>query len=218
MADLLGELERDPNMQKQFEDLIKDLGNAASGGGIPEDVAAEVSAAAAHPKEAIDALQEATEAGATSKDAAKNAEASFQDTIRKTMERMQESSSSADAAAQNESEDDILAQMLKEMEKGGFGGPEGGDEGFSKMLMGMMEQLTNKDILYEPMKELDEKFPAWLEQNREKLQKENPDDLKRYEEQQKLVAEITKKFEEDGYSDESPSHREYIVDRMQKVD
>lgn len=93
-------------------------------------------------------------------------------------------------------------------------GGEGSEEDFSKMLMGMMEQLTNKEILYEPMKELDEKFPAWLEKNREAT---NREDLERYLEQQRLVREIVSKFEEGGYSDENAQMREYIVERMQKV-
>lgn len=94
------------------------------------------------------------------------AEATFQETIRKTMERMQNSGEQASAAAASADDNDMLAQMLKEMESGGFGG-EGNDEDFSKMLMGMMEQLTNKEILYEPMKELNDKFPAWMEKNRD---------------------------------------------------
>jgi peroxin-19 len=104
--------------------------------------------------------------------------------------------------------------MLKEMEKGGMGGAFGSDEDFSKMLMGMMEQLTNKEILYEPMKELDQKFPGWLAENGEKTGKE---DLQRYQTQAQLVREIVGKFEETGYSDEKVECREYIVERMQKV-
>ena len=143
-------------------------------------------------------------------------EDSFQDTIRKTMERMQASGESASAAAASQSatEEDFLAAMLKEMEKGGMGGGFGSDEDFSKMLMGMMEQLTNKEILYEPMKELDQKFPGWLEENGEKVGKE---DLQRYRTQAQLVKEIVGKFEETGFSDEKVECREYIVERMQKV-
>ncbi len=99
------------------------------------------------------------------------------------------------------------------MESSGLGG-EGGEEGFSKMLMGMMEQLTNKEILYEPMKELNDKFPGWLEKNRDQTP---VDDLKRYEEQQVLVKEIVAKFDEPTFSDSNAKDREYIVDRMQKV-
>lgn len=142
-----------------------------------------------------------------------NPDDKFQATIKKTMERMQASGEKATAAAAEDDSEDFLAEMLKQMQAGALGG-EGSEEDFSKMLMGMMEQLTNKEILYEPMKELDDKFPNWLEKNREKTGKE---DLERFLEQQRLVREIVARFEERGYSDEDVKSREYIVDRMQKV-
>ncbi len=140
-------------------------------------------------------------------------DASFQDTIQRTMERMQASGDQATAAATAEgSEDDFIAEMMKAMKD--IPGGDGSEEDFSKLLMGMMEQLTNKEILYEPMKELNDKFPGWMEKNKDTLAK---DDLKRYQEQQVLVAEMVTKFEEATYSDSKPADREYIVDRMQKV-
>lgn len=126
---------------------------------------------------------------------------------------MQASGDQATAAAAAEGSDDFMAELLKQMQAGGLDA-EGSEEDFSKMLLGMMEQLTNKEILYEPMKELNEKFPGWLENNKDKTSKE---DLKRYDEQQALVKEIVAKFEEPTYSDANPADREYIVDRMQKV-
>lgn len=158
--------------------------------------------------ETTDPLPSASKSSTTSATAA---EESFQETIKKTMERMQASGDKATAAAVEEESDDFLAEMLKQMQSSGG---EGSDDDFSKMLMGMMEQLTNKEILYEPMKELDDKFPAWLEKNQGKTPK---DDLERYLEQKKLVREIVGKFEEKGYSDENVEMREYIVDRMQRV-
>ena len=111
--------------------------------------------------------------------------------------------------------------MLKEMQASGLdsadsgGGAGAGDEEeFSKMLMGMMEQLTNKEILYEPMKELHDKFPAWMERSRGKVGEE---DWKRYEVQRGLVGEIVERFERKGYSDADAGDREFIVERMQKV-
>ncbi len=133
---------------------------------------------------------------------------------------------------------DFLAEMLKQLQtsssdptnptnpaNGEGGEGQGGEEGpeeeeeFSKILLGMMEQLTNKEILYEPMKELNDKFPAWLEANRERLRgdKDGREELERYEVQRKLVREIVGRFERDGYSDEDLADREWIVVRMQKV-
>ncbi|KAK8019833.1 Pex19 protein family-domain-containing protein [Apiospora arundinis] len=207
MAELMGDLDKNPEMQAQFENIFKELGAAAAADG--ETPASSSSAAPKQP------------AGGNMKDADKvaadlSADATFQETIRRTMARMQESGEQATAAAAAEgSEDDFMAEMMKAMKDmpGGAGG-EGSEEEFSKMLMGMMEQLTNKEILYEPMKELNDKYPGWLEKNGAGLEAE---DKKKYEEQSRLVREMVQKFEEPTYKDENVADREYIVERMQKM-
>lgn len=188
-------------MQAQFDSVFKSMTAAAQ-----ESTSDEPATAAA-------AETPSSSGGAKSKET--TTDASFQETIRQTMERMRQSGDQATAAAADSSSDDFLAEMMKQLGEGGGGDlGEGGDEDFSKMLMGMMEQLTNKEILYEPMKELHDKFPEWLEKNKDKTPTE---DLKRYEEQQVLVREIVAKFEEPRYADSNATDREYIVARMQKV-
>lgn len=194
---------RQPEMQAQFESIFKELGAA---GALDGEVEPKPSASSAKPKSAPapNADQVATDLSES---------ASFQDTIKKTMARMQESGDQATAAAAAEgSEDHFIAEMMKAMKD--MPGADGSEEDFSKVLMGMMEQLTNKEILYEPMRELHEKFPAWMEKNGKGLKKEDKD---RYEEQQRLVSEMVAKFEEPTYRDENVADREYVVDRMQKV-
>ncbi|KAI1350920.1 Pex19 protein family-domain-containing protein [Xylaria sp. FL0043] len=193
MAELMGDLEGSPDMQAQFENIFKGLGASATAGLSEESRSI--------PKTAEGMAAELSQ------------DASFQETIRRTMERMQASGDQATAAATAEgSEDDFIAEMMKAMKD--MPGGDGGEEDFSKLLMGMMEQLTNKEILYEPMKELNEKFPGWMEKNKDTLAQ---DDLKRYQEQQVLVGEMVAKFEESTYSDSNAADREYIVDRMQKM-
>ncbi|KAI3325862.1 Pex19-domain-containing protein [Xylariaceae sp. AK1471] len=194
MAELMGDLEDSPDMQAQFESIFKGLGASAATAG-PSDESASIPSSA----EAM--------AAELSQDA------SFQETIKRTMARMQASGDQATAAATAEgSEDDFIAEMMKAMKD--VPGGDGNEEDFSKLLMGMMEQLTNKEILYEPMKELNDKFPGWMEKNKDTLAK---DDLKRYLEQQVLVSEMVTRFEVATYSDSNVADREYIVDRMQKM-
>ncbi|KAL8731330.1 MAG: hypothetical protein Q9166_003554 [cf. Caloplaca sp. 2 TL-2023] len=139
---------------------------------------------------------------------------SFQQAILRTVQRMQDSGNRAHAeVVTDEDSDDILAQMLKEMERGDPSAATGEPE-FSRMLMTMMEQLTNKEILYDPMRELNDKFPTWMSNNKASVK---ADDLVRYEKQQRLIAEIVGKFEDSKYSDTNAKDREYIVERMQEV-
>ena len=76
------------------------------------------------------------------------------------------------------------------------------------------EHLTNKDILYEPMKDLSDKFPSWMEQNGNKVSEE---DMRRYKQQQEVVGQIVARFERKGYSDDNKADRDYIVEKMQQV-
>ncbi|KAI0473254.1 Pex19 protein [Xylariaceae sp. FL0804] len=196
MAEMMKDLEDSPDMQAQFENIFKGLGAAA----------ADVPSSSAEAKSTEDMAADLSQ------------DASFQDTIKRTMARMQESGDQATAAAATAaegggSEEDFLAEIMKAM-KDMPGGGEGGEEDFSKMLAGMMEQLTNKEILYEPMRELNDKFPAWMAKNREAL---SADDLQRYQTQKSLVAEMVAKFEEPTYADSNAADREFIVDRMQKM-
>ncbi|KAL6235748.1 hypothetical protein BDW75DRAFT_250616 [Aspergillus navahoensis] len=140
---------------------------------------------------------------------------SFNDAIQRTINRMKESGDKATAAASEDNADDLIAQLLKAMEAGGDGS--GGDEGdLTKIFMGMMEQLSNKDMLYEPMKELDTKFGPWIKENKGKG-KVSEVDMERYEKQAQLVGEIVRKFEEPGYTDEDSKCREYVWEKMQAM-
>jgi peroxin-19 len=189
-------------MQSQFESMLKELSGTTAleeAAGLPSNSATAQS-----------------QPGASTSKAGTSAagEESFQDTIKKTIERIQASGEQATAAAAADNSDDILAELMKQIQAGAELGGEGTEEDFSKMLLGMMEQLTNKDILYEPMKELDDKFPDWIAKNKAKTPE---DDMKRYEEQRIVVREIVAKFEERTYADSNVADREYIVERMQKV-
>ena len=230
MADLLGEFDKSPDVQAQFETLLKEFGmppsdGAAGGDGAVAAATATAAATAAGATAAAHVAGKQPAAGASTPKAAPGAprapapatppEASFEETIRRTMERMQASGdqATAAAAADTENTDDMLSEFMKQMQSGGMGGP-GSEEELSKMLVGMMEELTNKEILYEPMKELHDKFPAWMDANKDKTP---ADDLKRYQEQQSIVREIVARFETPSYTDTNPEDREYIVDRMQRV-
>ena len=211
MSSLIGELDSNPEMQAQFERMMQEL-IAAGAAPTNQD-------AGAHLKQAAEAAPKLPAADArlpsTKGESGKKGGGEFNDTIRKTMERMQASGDAATAATSStgaeQSEEDMLAQLMREMQSGGG---EGGEEDFNKMLMTMMTQLTNKEILYEPMKDLHDKFPSWMEKNASSTDRA---ELERYREQQKLVGEIVGRFERKGYTDENEQDREYIVERMQKV-
>ncbi|GAA5898104.1 uncharacterized protein JCM6883_000924 [Sporobolomyces salmoneus] len=130
-----------------------------------------------------------------------SAPADFRDAIAASLSKMQSSSSTASQAAQqsqSSAENAGLASMLA----GLSGMPDlsqlgdlGGEEGLQGMLDEMMKQLMSREMLYEPLKELSEKYPAYLALARSTLP---PADLERYEKQYAVVVSIVQKFEEPG--------------------
>ncbi|SCV74117.1 BQ2448_6549 [Microbotryum intermedium] len=118
----------------------------------------------------------------------------FQDAIEASMSKVQQSNTSVDqetsaktAAGANA---DPLAAMMASM-----AGLEGGEEGLQGMLDEMMGQLMSREVLYEPLKELSDKYPAYLSSNQSILPAE---DLKRFQTQATVVSQIVSKFEEQG--------------------
>lgn len=204
MAELMGEMNNNPDMASQFEAMMKELASASQ---ISEAAGMSPGPSPSAPKPGESAKKAAPAAAGAS-------EESFQGKIKKTMERMQESGQKASDAAAADDSEDMLAEIMKQMAAGGGMEGEGGEEEFSKMLLGMMEQLTHKEILYEPMKELNDKYPEWMEKNKDKISKE---ELTRFQEQQVVVKEIVDRFESKTYSDSNAADREYIVERMEKV-
>ncbi|RAL15486.1 putative peroxisomal membrane protein receptor Pex19 [Aspergillus homomorphus CBS 101889] len=164
----------------------------------------------------------ATAAGeSSSSSTAKAADAipeTFNDTIQRTIERMKESGDKATAAAEEDGDDanDLVAQLIKAIEAGAGAGGDGDDADLTKMFMGMMEQLSNKEILYEPMKELNTKFGPWIAENKASG-KVSDEEMVRYEKQAGVVAQIVAKFEEEGYTDEDAKCREYVWEKMQEM-
>lgn len=63
---------------------------------------------------------------------------------------------STEGLAESET-DAFLAEMLKQLDVAGGGEGVGGEMGMAKLLEGVMEQLMSKELLYEPMKDLNEK-------------------------------------------------------------
>lgn len=72
----------------------------------------------------------------------------------------------------------------------------------------MMQQLLSKEILQEPMKEIGERYPKWLEEHKSGMSKEEYD---RYHRQYELILKLNEVYEND--SGNFPK----IVDLMQKM-
>ncbi|KAF8379233.1 hypothetical protein HHK36_028665 [Tetracentron sinense] len=83
-----------------------------------------------------------------------------------------------------------------------------GSQDMESMVETMMQQLLSKDILHEPMKEIGERYPKWLEEHDSELSKEEYD---RYNRQYGFIKDLN------GVYDNDPGNFPKIVELMQKM-
>ena len=185
-------------LKQLLAEVMAEEGGGGSGGGGGKDTTPSASA----------------KGNANTAATAEGTPESFNDAIQRTMNRMQESGDKATAAANDSDDvpDEMLLQLLKALESSSGGN----DDDIQKMFMGFMEKMSSKDILYEPMKELEGKFEPWIAEKQAKKEL-SEEDIKRYQMQTRIVKEVVAKFEEDGYSDSDSKCREWVWEKMQEV-
>ena len=178
-------------LMKQFEAMM------AGFGGPPPTSSSSSSAPTAGPS--------SSKAASTSSGKPGN----FNDAIAATMAKLKESDASATAetassdnpfAGLSGAEGEEMAKLLAALGgSGDLSGLEGAMDNpeLTKMLEGMMDELMSRDILYEPLKELRDKYPSYL--NGPDSRDISEDDRKRYEQQSTYIHEIVAIFEEPGY-------------------
>ncbi|KAG2151643.1 Pex19 protein [Suillus bovinus] len=130
----------------------------------------------------------------------------FQSRIRNTMNKLKESESglkSSDPSSSATSADPLEA-LLSQL------GDED-EEDMQGVLEAMMGQLMGKDVLYEPLKELSDKFPDYLKANATTL---TSDDKSRYDAQIICMKQLLEIFESKDYADDDDKTRIKIIDLM----
>jgi peroxin-19 len=139
-----------------------------------------------------------------------------------SLEEPTDSSGASGSGAPTSDEERMLQEMLQSLAGGSL--PEGmedmmkagdlsdipGDFNPDEFMDGMMEQLLSKEIMYEPMKQVCEKFPQWLESHMEQLSTE---ELERRTKQFKVFQELVTVYEDESGNNQTGR----LMDLMQQV-
>ena len=108
----------------------------------------------------------------------------------------------AAAGATNEDGSERTLSAEEAAMKRMFESAESGQNAMQGMMDTMLQHLLSKDVLYEPMKEIAELYPPWLEKNGKKIPDE---ELRRFESQLAKTRSIIAAFE-----DETVEHAEIV--------
>jgi len=88
------------------------------------------------------------------------------------------------------------------------------DEDFCDILSGVIDQLMSKELLYDSMKDLSDRYPSWLEENKNKLSKK---EIENYENQYDCCKKIVDIFEKYDTNEISKEDNKKVSELMQKM-
>jgi peroxin-19 len=99
--------------------------------------------------------------------------ATVEDAVAKMLQSMGGISSNT-TTANNDKDHDFMEQLMKEMEQHAtiMASQPNDNSEYDSMFNNVMNQLLAKDIMYEPMKQITEAFPKFLQQKKDKLSNE----------------------------------------------
>lgn len=125
------------------------------------------------------------------------------ETLEKLAQQTRQTLQGLDSVAQEDATGEKLVENLfKQFEE------IGGTQDMQSVVDTMMHQLLSKEILHEPMKEIGERYPKWLEERKATISKE---DYERYFRQYELIKQLCKVYETE------PENFDKIVELMQKM-
>ncbi|KAJ2736078.1 Peroxisome chaperone and import receptor [Coemansia sp. BCRC 34962] len=133
--------------------------------------------------------------------------ASFQDKIKATMDKLKDSADRAEADSSRGLDGGMgmMDELMRQMDQ------MGDDSQLDSLVDDVISQLMSKDVLQQPLKELDQEYPKYLEKNKDTLSAE---DRERYEKQHSYVKQILTMFAE---STDDAANDPRIVELMQKM-
>ncbi|CAK9173222.1 unnamed protein product [Ilex paraguariensis] len=108
----------------------------------------------------------------------------------------------AKPCGENLENDPMMEDLVKQFEE------LAGSQNMESIVETMMQQLLSKEILHEPMKEIGERYPKWLGDNKTKLSSQ---EYERYSHQYELIKELNEVYVTD------PANFNKIVELMQKM-
>lgn len=129
-------------------------------------------------------------------------EANLSATLERLAEQTRHTVESIDAPPMGENIGDDMESFAKQFEA------LSGSQDMQGLMDTMMRQLLSKEILYDPMKEIGDRYPEWLESHKSELSSE---DMARYTKQYDFIKQLCHAYET------TPDDFQKVVDLMQNM-
>ncbi|CCF59357.1 hypothetical protein KAFR_0G03250 [Kazachstania africana CBS 2517] len=139
-------------------------------------------------------------------------EPGFNNVISSTLDRLKKNGGKIDASLNNEesNSDDMLSNLFSQMLDGNLGD----DENMDSAILTILNQMSSKEVLYQPMKEMQTDFIEWFERNEGK--DEYKDSMPVYKKQFDLVEQLVHIYEIDDYNNET--YRDQITELLDNLE
>jgi peroxin-19 len=195
---------------KGMEALMKGLGedpSAAEDGKFSEEDR-RTALKAAWEAMLIEGTDSGSGSGAQARSDHETTGGDFKARLKHAIDNLKESESKLQGASSTGATPESLEALFDSL---GDGDSEKELEGF---LETMMSQLLSKDVLYEPLKELSDGFPAYLAKPPSPISDE---DRQRYLKQQACVSKILQVFDKSDYRDDHSEYSRQIMELMSEM-
>ncbi|XP_059172940.1 peroxisomal biogenesis factor 19-like [Physella acuta] len=156
-------------------------------------------------------------ADSAEKAAATNNASAFAETVEKALSGL---NMNAESIQGDPNQQELWEQLAETL--GAEAGEEGGlgDEalgGMGGMFQSMVRQLLSKELLYQPLKEVSQKYESYLEEKQHTLE---PEKLMTYRKQQEIIENVVKHLEDDSddhTQEEKNARFEVLLDLLQRM-
>lgn len=140
----------------------------------------------------------------------------FKNIVANTLDKIKENGPKVDTSINEEKKqannsDDMVSQLLSQM------GDLGGDNNIDDTILNLLGQMSSKEVLYQPMKDMTVEYMKWFDGNEAAGGSSvNEVDLKRYENQYETVKTIVGIYESPGYDNEK--HKQEITNLLDTLE
>ncbi|EDO15598.1 hypothetical protein Kpol_483p17 [Vanderwaltozyma polyspora DSM 70294] len=197
-------------LESEFQNLMKNGGAEGEGEGAGEN-----SEIAENFRELMGMLGKSAQTDVKSKSDNGEKSNEFKDIVANTLNKIKENGTKVDDKLRDEKKnmnnsDDLISQLLSGMSDVA---PDGN---LDDTILGLLNQMSSKEVLYEPLKETHSEYTKWFEDNTTADETYSEEDHTRFKKQYGIIGQIIQIYEAPEYNNEKD--RQQLTDLLDALE